>query len=149
PAGIASPDPILPGIALVLLLISIFPMRRAAKGVEQDEKAPVRGGLLAGVLLGTAYLAVNLFSYTSLGFNHQTQAFGSIFATMAAFQLLTTLGGVAMGAISLFWFIRGTGRGGERPNRHQSITDIALFWNYVSGAGIVTYLLLYVAPYLI
>ncbi|MBC8171061.1 MAG: cbb3-type cytochrome c oxidase subunit I, partial [Anaerolineae bacterium] len=80
PAGIASPDPILPGIALVLLLISILPMRRAAKGVEQDQKAPVHGGLLAGVLLGTVYLAVNLFSYTSLGFNHQTQAFGSIFA---------------------------------------------------------------------
>jgi cytochrome c oxidase subunit I+III len=142
PDGIPSPDPIVPGIALVLLLVSIVPMRRAAQGVRRNEAAPIRPGLQAVVILGVIYIAVSFFSYSRLGFNYQTQAFGSIFAVLAALQLLTTAAGVVMSAVSLFWFVRG----GTQPSRHQSITDIALFWYYAAAAGVVTYALLYLAP---
>lgn len=150
PAGIPDPDPALPGIALGLLLVSVIPMWLAARGVQRNEGGPVQAGLLLGVVLGSAYIALNLLSYNTLGFNYQTQAFGSIFALLAAFQLITTFVVLVMMAAALFWFIRGASRRGrEQPNRHQSITDIALLWAYVAVAGLLTYTLLYIAPYVI
>jgi uncharacterized membrane protein YozB (DUF420 family) len=100
--------------------------------------------------MGVIYFALNLFSYTRLGFNHQTQAFGSIFAVMAVFQMLTIFAALVMSAVTLFWFLRSARRSGEEePRRHKSVTDIALFWYYTAAAGVVTYLLLYIAPQVI
>jgi cytochrome c oxidase subunit I+III len=150
PEGIPLPDLSLPAVALVMLLVSVIPMWMAARGVRRDHMQPVQWGLLASVILGAAYIGVNLYSYTQLGFNYQTQAFGSISALLAAFQMLTAIGGVVVAAVSLFWLIQG-GRndGEERPGRHQSITDIALFWYYTAAAGAFTYALLYIAPLII
>ncbi|MCA0453453.1 MAG: cbb3-type cytochrome c oxidase subunit I [Chloroflexi bacterium] len=146
PDGIAMPDPVLPGIALLVLLISVIPMRWAASALQRDERAGVQRGLLIGVVLGILYLVGNLLSYGQLGFNYQTQAFGSIFAIMAGYQLLTMLVIVVMGAAMLFWFVRATH---ERPSRHQAITDLVLFWYYAVAAGVVTYALLYIGPIVI
>ena len=150
PENIPSPDLVLPGIALALLVISIVPMALAARGVRRDEASPVQWGLLTSVILGVAYLGINLFSYNDLGFNYQTQAFGSIFALLGGFQLLTALIVLIMVGVTLFWFVRSIGNGSsERPSRHQSVTDLALLWYYVVAAGMVTYGLMYVLPYLI
>jgi hypothetical protein len=101
-------------------------------------------------VFGIVYVVLNLLSYNTLGFNYKTQAFGSIFAVLAAYQLMTTIGGILMSAVSLFWFVRGGRRSGEeQPRRQESITDIALFWYYVAAAGAITYALLYLAPIVI
>lgn len=150
PDGIPSPDPVIPGIALVVLLISVFPMWRAAQGVYRNQAKPLQWGMVAAIVMGIIYVAINIFSYTRLGFNHQTQAFGSIFAVLAVFQMLVTLAALVMSAVTLFWFLRGARRTGEgQPRRHRSVTDIALFWYYTAAAGLVTYLLLYIAPQVI
>ncbi|MBC7814196.1 MAG: cbb3-type cytochrome c oxidase subunit I, partial [Burkholderiales bacterium] len=150
PEGIAMPDPLLPGIALILLLISIVPMWRASRAVQRGESGPIQWGLLAAIMLGAVYLGINLFSYTQLGFNYQTQAFGSIFALIAAFQQLTLFMAVVMSVATLFGFVRRARRSGEEnPSRHQAVTDIALFWYYTAAAGVITYALLYIGPIVI
>lgn len=150
PDNIPMPDAVIPGIALAILLVSVFPMWRAAKAVRNDEAQPLQWGLLGTVVLGAVYIGLNLFSYPRLGFNYQSQAFGSIFAVLAAFQTLTTFAGVMIAGIALFWFVRAPRREGEeRPNRQQSVTDIALLWYYIAGAGVLTYALLYIAPHVI
>jgi cytochrome c oxidase subunit I+III len=150
PAGIPMPDAVLPGIGLIVLLVSVVPMGWAARGVRRDEATPVQWGLLAAIILGLVYIGMNLLTYRQLGFGYQTQAFGSIFAVLAAFQMLTTLVGVVITAATLFGFMRMMRRAGEnRPSRHQAATDIALFWYYAAAAGVVTYALLYLAPHVI
>jgi cytochrome c oxidase subunit I+III len=145
PDGIPMPDAVVPGIALVVLFISVFTMWRAARGIKREETSTIQWGLLSTTLLGVAYLGLNWFSYTQLGFNYQSQAFGSVFAVLAAFQMITTFFGVAFNAISLFWFVRDK----ARPSRHWAITDLALLWYYIAVAGLVTYTLLYLAPQVI
>lgn len=150
PENIALPDLALPGLALLIFLLSVVSMRWAVTGVRTSQRAPLQAGLLASVLLGAVYIGINLFSYTQLGFNYQTQAFGSIFAVLAAFQILTTLGAVIMSAVTLFWVIRGDGSASEnQPHRQLSVTDIALYWYYAVVAGILTFVLLYLMPILI
>lgn len=150
PSGIPLPDPILPGVAIVLLLLSVIPMWLAARGVRRDEAQPLQPGLLAAVVLGLIYIGIHLYSYAGLGFNYQSQAFGSIFAVLAAFQLLTTFAGIVMSGVTLFWLVRGGRHPDEnRASRQHSVIDIALFWYYIAAAGVVTYLLLYIVPHVI
>jgi cytochrome c oxidase subunit I+III len=147
PEGIPAPDALLPGVALRILLASVIPMIWAAKAVNRDNPSRLRWGLLLATLLGVVYVGINLYSYTMLGFNHTTQAFGSIFMLLAAFQMLTTLAAIVMSAVSLVAFVRGARNAAEaHPRRHQSIRDIALFWYYTVAAGVITYALLYLVP---
>lgn len=150
PAGIPLPDPVVPGIALVLLLVSIAFMAWAVRGVRRDEWQPLRNGLLITLLLGIAYVVVNLISYGSLGFNYQSQAFGSLFLILVVAQLLTTATGLIMLAVTLFWTLRGARNSAERhASRHQGVNDIAWFWYYTAAAGVITFVLLYVLPYVL
>lgn len=150
PENIPSPDPIVPGIALALLLVSVIPTALAARGVRRDKAQTAQWGMFGAVVLGVAYVALNLWSYTTLGFNYQTQAFGSIFALLGGFQMIQSMIIIIMLAVSLFWFIRKVGSSPlERPSRHQSVADLALLWYYVAVAGAVTYGLMYILPYVI
>lgn len=148
PEGIALPDPVLPAVALGALLLSVIPMWLAARAVRRDEPGPLQSGLAITIVLSIASIAVNLFSYTQLGFNYQTQAFGSIFAVLAAFQILTMVIGIFMAGAALWGYVQSTDQE-KQPKRHQAVTDIALFWYYTAAAGILTFLLLYVGPYVI
>jgi heme/copper-type cytochrome/quinol oxidase subunit 3 len=140
----------MPGVALILLVVSGFPIWLSARGIQQKRGQPVHWGLILAIILGAIYIGVNLYSYTQLGFDHRSQAFGSIFMTLGGYQMVTALGGVIMLAVALFSYFQSGARNGEvSPSRHQSLPDITLFWNYVIVAGLLTYLLLYVVPYFI
>jgi cytochrome c oxidase subunit I+III len=145
PAGIPMAEPVIPAIAVLLLLLSLIPMRLAARAIQRDMAAGVGVNLFAVLLLGTLYIGLNFYSYSQLGFDHTTQAFGSIFALLAAFQMISAFVGLAMLAITAFWFMRRS----DRPARHQSIGDLALYWYYIGFAGLVTYAFLYFVPYVI
>jgi hypothetical protein len=102
------------------------------------------------MLLGAGYLGLNIVSYFGIGFNQSTQAFGSIFWTMAIYQMLVSIVGVTWLAVTLFWYMRIAGRGEEgRPERQASVPNLAVYWYYVIGAGVVTYALLYLGPIVI
>jgi cytochrome c oxidase subunit I+III len=150
PDGIPLPEPFAPGAATAILLLSVIPVWLAARAVNRDDAASVSFGLLAVIVMGALYIGLNLYSYNYLGFDYKTQAFGSIFALLATFQLLCAFVGLLMLAASLFWFVQGARHPGEdRPSRHRSIRDIALYWYYIAAAGLITYLFLYIAPLLI
>lgn len=150
PPDIPAPDPLLPGIGLALLVASIITMRAAVRGVERDDASPLRIGLLVSTLLGFGYLGLNIISFFSIGFNQSSQAFGSIFWTMAIYQMLIAIVGVAWLAVTLFWYLRIAGRGEEgHAERQASVPNLAVYWYYVIGAGVVTYALLYIGPILI
>jgi cytochrome c oxidase subunit III len=105
---------------------------------------------VAATLLGVAYVALNIYSYTQLGFSHQTQAFGSVFFVLAVYQMLTATIGISINAVALWSFLRRSEPDGEEsPSRYQSVPEIALFWYYAVVAGVFTYALLYVVPYFI
>jgi cytochrome c oxidase subunit I+III len=145
PDGIPMAEPVIPAIGLLLLLLSLIPMRLAARAIQRNSAAGVGVNLAAVILLGLLYLGLNFYSYTQLGFDHTTQAFGSIFALLAAFQMISAIVGLAMIAITAFWFMRRS----DRPARHQSIGDMAIYWYYTGFAGFITYLFLYLVPYVI
>jgi cytochrome c oxidase subunit I+III len=150
PAGITTPDAVLPGLGLLLLLVSIVPIALAARGVRQNQAQPLRFGLLVAILLGAAYIGINLYSFRFLGFTQRDQAFGSIWYTLAYFQLFITVLGLLMSGVSLFWIVRGTGVAEEdRPNSHLSVTNIAWYWYYTAVAGAITFAFLYILPHLI
>jgi cytochrome c oxidase subunit I+III len=147
PEPIPAPEPFIPSLALVILLLSLIPMWIAARAVNRNNASSLQLGLVAVILAGIAYVAINLYSYMYLGFDHTSQAFGSIFALLAAFQMLSAIAGIFMLGASLFWFVRGARHPSEsRPSRHQSITDIALYWYYIVAAGLITFIFLYLVP---
>jgi cytochrome c oxidase subunit I+III len=145
PAGIAEADPILPGIALALLLVSAIPVWLSSRGLRRRQEQPILWGFLIAVILGAVYIGINIYSYTQLGFNHQSQAFGSIFLTLGGFQMVTAIAGIVMCAVALLSFWQSKPRDREEsPSQYRSVPDIASFWYYVVIAGALTYALLYV-----
>lgn len=150
PAGIPAIDLTLPGVALALLVVGGLPMWLIARNVRRNRARSPQWGLVATMLLGAAYIALNIYSYTQLGFNHQSEAFGSIFFVLAIYQMLTAAIGVGMVGMALWHFFRLTAQGdAASPHRYQSLPEIAIFWNYVVIAGLLTFALLYVVPALI
>jgi cytochrome c oxidase subunit I+III len=151
PDGTPMPDPLLPGIALALLAVSALPVGWAARGVRRrvahSERRSATIGLLVGVVLGALYMAINMYNYSRLGFDHRGQAFGSIFFALDIFQMLTAAIAVGMVAIALWSFLRRRMQGdAESPHRYESVPEIAFFWLYMVGAGVVTYVVLYLLP---
>jgi cytochrome c oxidase subunit I+III len=147
PDDIPLPEPVLPGIALLFLVLSVFPMWWAARAVNEDNRTALQSASLVVLLLGSLYIALNLYSYPQLGFDYKSQAFGSIFFLLAVFQLLSCLSALIMLGSALFWFVWGARHPEEaRPSRHQSITDIALYWYYIAAAGLISYVFLYLVP---
>lgn len=154
PAGIAMMDPILPGIGLALLLAGGVVTWLAGRGLKRGQRGLIHWGLLLAAILGAGYIGINLYTYvynyTELGFDHRSQAFGSIFYTLGGLQMITAIGGVVVLMATLSSLFQssgqGTSSGAESPSRYASVPDVLIFWNYVVIAGVLTYLLLYIVP---
>ena len=145
PAGIPLPEPALPGAATIVLLVSAFPLYRAAVASRDNRQAQIKTTLAAGTLLGMLGFGVQIYSYTRLGFTHQTQAYGSVYFVTAFVHALIGLIGLLMMAVTLFWVLRGD----VETGRYRTVANVALFWYFVVGSGTVVFAVLNLLPYVL
>lgn len=145
PEGITEPNLILPGIAFVLLLVSVGAMFWARSGVLRDDRQRLTVGLGLAVVLGIAYTGLTLLVLAQQNFSASTNAYGSLFYVLSLFQVALVIGGLAATGVTLFWALAR-----QSPAReHHSTTDLALYWGFLALSGAVVGALLYVLPYVI
>jgi cytochrome c oxidase subunit I+III len=145
PAGIALPQPALPAAAIVILLISLIPLRRAVTASRADDHATVRTTFGLTVLLGVIGIGLLLFSYSNLGFTHSTHAYGSVYMALAVTHGLIALWGLFMNAVTLFWTVRGD----PEMGRYDTIANVGMFWTFAVIAGAVVAAVLNLLPYVL
>jgi cytochrome c oxidase subunit I+III len=145
PAGIPLPEPLLPGVAVGILLISAFPVYRAAVASRDNQQARLKSVLAVGIVLGIVALAIQVLNYSRLGFTHETHAYGSIYFVIDVVHALVTLTGLLMMAVTLFWILRGD----TETGRYRTVANAALFWYFVVASGIVVFAVLNLLPYVL
>lgn len=147
PAGIDPPSLTLPAIMTVILWSSSLPVHLADRGIKRGSQTRLRGGLLAGFLLGATFLALQvLFEYpeTLAEFTPQTNSYGSLFFVITGFHGFHVL----VGLLFSLWTQARAWAGAFTSDRHVTVQTFALYWHFVDVVWLFVLLTVYVSPYL-
>jgi cytochrome c oxidase subunit I+III len=140
----------LPALPLALassvsLILSGGTMYWALSSIRVGRQGRLSLGLLISFILGAAALGIQLFDYSQLTFDWQTNAYGSLFYTLGSFAFLVLLGALIMNGLAQFW----TWRGQYTKRRHATLENITLFWGFMIINWLIIFVTLYVVPYFV
>lgn len=135
-----------------LALLSIVIMLAAAGAsywtlsrIRQGQRRLMQSGLAGVFVLGLIALGVQLYDYSQLTFDWQTNAYGSYFYTLGGFAFVILLGGLIMNGVLLFWSSRGL----YTARRHTGVEVVTLYWYSLAALWMVTFATLYGIPYVL
>ena len=143
----AWPPPGPPELRLALpntfvLLASSGTMWWAESGVRRGSQGRLRVGLLITIVLGVAFLAVQMIEYHHSHFGPRTDAYGSLFYTITGFHGAH----VAVGLLMLLVVMVRAWLGHFAPGRHLAITNTAWYWHFVDVVWLAVFTSLYLSP---
>ncbi|MBA2504754.1 MAG: heme-copper oxidase subunit III [Thermoleophilaceae bacterium] len=127
------------GVNTAILLSSSFTMHWGLEGAKHGNRRAMRIGLLATLMLGTAFLAIQINEYVSIGFAISESAQTSIFYG------LTGLHGahVFIGLTLLFFATTRAFRGHFTEKEHRGVEIPGIYWHFVDVMWIVVYTTIY------
>ncbi|MGY0715155.1 MULTISPECIES: cytochrome c oxidase subunit 3 [Azospirillum] len=143
PPGMPPPDLTWGTLMTAALLLSLIPNVWAKRVAEASDLRGTRRAVLVMLAVGLATLGIRWFEFTVLNALWDSNAYGSILWTILGLHtvhLLTDVGDTAVLAVLMFT------RHGKDPRRMGDVTDNALYWNFVVGAWVPIYALLYLVP---
>jgi len=137
-----TPEIRMTAINTVLLLLSSGSAIGADRSVRRGRIGPFKVWLIVTILLGAAFLSLQLYEYTALGFHAQTNAYGSLF------YLITGLHGahVAAGILILFYVLVRAFAGHFGTVHNAAARNAILYWHFVDAVWVVVFTALYLLP---
>lgn len=147
PAPIEPPPLTLPAIMTVILWSSSIPVHLADRGIRRGSQGWLRGGLLAGFLLGAVFLTLQVvieYPETLKEFTPQTNVYGSLFFVITGFHGFHVLVGLLFSA----WTQARALTGAFTADRHVTVQTFALYWHFVDVVWLFVLLTVYLSPHL-
>lgn len=141
PAGIDPPELTRSGIFSVILLSSSIPVVWMEAALARGHMRTVKVMLLAGFLMGAAFLGNTGWDFAHLEPPWRENAYTSLFHTIVGLHALHVLVGLLMSLVvqAKVW----TGR--VTPERHVTPDVFALYWHFVDGVWIFVFGSLFLA----
>jgi cytochrome c oxidase subunit I+III len=145
PPGVPDPPLLLPVVNVGVLLASAGVMLWAVRSIRAGRQERLRAGLAASFLLNVAFVGLQLFESSRLGFGWTDHAYGSIFTTTAGTMTLMVGGALFMAAYLQVhaWLGYFTAR------RYLAIENLAMYTSVAAGAWVLVAAVLYLSPRLI
>jgi cytochrome c oxidase subunit III len=140
PAGTPELELLLPGINTLILLSSSFVIHKADTAVKQNNLPGMRTWFLATMLMGSTFLAGQLYEYAHLEFGLKSNLFGSTFYVLTGFHGLHVLVGIILMGIVL-WRSRRPGH--YSTEKHFGVEAAEIYWHFVDGVWVVLFTILY------
>lgn len=143
PPGMPPPHLTWGTLMTAVLLLSLIPNVWAKRVAEASDLRRTRIAVVVMLLIGFVTLAIRWFEFTVLNVLWDSNAYGSILWTILGLHtihLLTDVGDTAVLAVLMFT------KHGKDPRRMGDVTDNAMYWNFVVGAWVPIYALLYLVP---
>ncbi|HEX2378515.1 MAG TPA: cytochrome c oxidase subunit 3 [Gaiellales bacterium] len=133
PPGIDPPSITAPLVLALVLVAASAPMALAARTARQRTAGPLIAPVALALVVQAAYLAFQIHLYADdLGrFSASGSAYGSIYFTLLAVHHAH----VGIGVLLDCWLIARL-RGGLTGYRRTAVGAIALYWYFVSLAGL-------------
>ncbi len=129
-------------INTAILVASSFTCELALWSLWKSNRRGLIGWLAATLVLGLAFLGLQVHEYMTIGFTPQDEPVG------AAFFSLTGLHGVHVfvGALLLTFCLVRAIRGHFSPGNHPALAGTAIYWHFVDIVWIILYTLVYLLP---
>jgi cytochrome c oxidase subunit III len=132
---------VIPTILTVILVTSSLVVQLSLRAIRRDDRRRAVVFLGITIALGIAFLLLQLYDYSELGFGVKDGPFGTLFYVMTGIHMAHVFGGVVF--LSLV-FGQATG-GVLSPANHDSLAAGAIYWDFVD----VVWLLLFTTFYLL
>jgi cytochrome c oxidase subunit 3 len=143
PLGLTELPLALPGLNTLLLLLSSATMQGALSGLRRGDLARFRRHLLATILLGSVFTALQCAVWVELwsgGLRLDSGTYGGLFYLLTVFHILHVLVGLGL----LLWLLGPTLRREPTAPRRVPATLASMFWHFVDAVWVVMFLSVYV-----
>ena len=142
PAGTRRPDLLFGTINMLLMLISVWPMRVAQRAGWREERAALPVPLTICTAAGVAAVVLRFIELNTVHTRWDTHAYGSIVWTILGMHLIHLLASTfELGLLALLM------QWGQAERKHFVDVDInALYWYFVVFAWLPLYATIYFAP---
>ncbi len=141
PPGIPDLESTVPAILTVILVTSSLVIQMSLRSIRRDDRRRAVVFLAVTIALGIAFLLLQLYDYSQLGFGVKDGTFGSLFYVMTGLHMAHVFGGVVFLCLVL-----GQATGGAlSPAHHDSLAAGAIYWDFVD----VVWILLFTTFYLL
>ena len=132
-------DLLIPTTGTALLVLSSVTFQLGLRAGERDRRTKLRAWIATSLALGVAFLGLQLWDYTQLGFEVSSHAYGTIFYAMTGFHGLH----VAAGLVLMLVILGRIAQGAYRHGRVESVHAIGYYWHFVDVIWIALYGTLY------
>ncbi len=143
PQGVIGPWG-LPLINTVLLVTSSFTLGLAHRALRRDQRGPLKAWLALTVLLGVAFLALQveeyLHAYRELDLTLTSGVYGATFFMLTGFHGAH----VSIGALMLLVMLIRIWRGHFGPEQHFGFEAAGWYWHFVDVVWLGLFLFVYV-----
>ena len=130
-----------PTLLTVILVTSSLVVQVSLRSIRRGDRRRAVAFLAVTIALGIAFLLLQLYDYSQLGFGVKDGTFGTLFYVMTGIHMAHVFGGVVF--LSLVF---GQAAGGVlSPANHDSLAAGAIYWDFVD----VVWLLLFTTFYLL
>ena len=131
----------IPTLLTVILVTSSLVVQLSLRSIRRGDQRRTVVFLGVTIALGVAFLLLQLYDYSQLGFGVKDGTFGTLFYVMTGIHMAHVFGGVVF--LSLVF---GQAMGGVLSSRnHASLAAGAIYWDFVD----VVWLLLFTTFYLL
>jgi cytochrome c oxidase subunit I+III len=144
PPGVPDPPFGWAAVAAGLMVASAGAVLLAQRRIAAGSRAGFTGGLVGGLTLGVAGLAVQWADLVRLDLAWREHAYGSIFYTLAGFLVVIASAATIMLVMTVFWALRGA----YTTRRHAPIANVVRFWAAMTVLWVLGLGILYLGPYL-
>ena len=127
-------------INTLILVTSSGTMHWATVSIKRGNVWGMRAGLVLTFLMGTSFLATQIFEYLRIGFNTSDGAFATIFFCLTGLHGCHVFVGLT---ILAFMTIRAF-RGHFSPEHHHGVEIGGIYWHFVDVMWIIVFLTVYI-----
>ncbi|HLJ80531.1 MAG TPA: cytochrome c oxidase subunit 3 [Ktedonobacterales bacterium] len=133
-------DTALAAVNTVILLSSSIPMHLAGRSIAKGNRRGLKMWLPATIILGAAFVSIQLYEYVNNGFGPDRGAVGSTFYVLTGFHGAHVTAGIILLLVCFFRSLRGD----FTKDRHFAVTAGEMYWHFVDAVWIVLFTSLYV-----
>jgi heme/copper-type cytochrome/quinol oxidase subunit 3 len=141
PAGFPHLRPELASILTVILVSSSVVLQFGLRAIRRDRVRGLIVSLAGTILLGVAFLSLQLYDYSLLEFGVRDGIYGSLFYIMTGLHMAHVFGGVVFLALVLLQALSGQ----LSDAHHDSLEAGAIYWHFVDIVWIALFSTFYLA----
>ncbi|MGN6388423.1 MAG: cytochrome c oxidase subunit 3 [Burkholderiaceae bacterium] len=131
----------LASINTVILIVSSVFVWWGEQGAKRGKKGQTVIGLAGGLVLGIAFIGLQLKEWHDKPFGITTDPYGSLFYTITGFHMMHVVVGLVFLAVMLIWAALGY----FSPRRHAPLSIGALYWHFVDVVWLAVFSSLYLS----